>query len=86
MTDTLEQRLKARAALEKDILSKIKKWPARLEKLKTRKEHSMLEAAFCRKYGLNTGRFNRLKNGRDHSLPSKKLLNKIEDAFKAEGV
>lgn len=82
---TLEEKMKEKLARDEANLAKIKKWDARIEKLKARPE-PMREAAFCAKYGIHAGRFNMLKNLKEKSPPSDNLVNKIEAAFEAEGV
>ena len=82
---TLEQKIKDKLARDKANLAKIKKWDARIEKLKARPE-PMRESAFCAKYDIHAGRFNRLKNLKEQSPPSDNLVNKVEAAFAAEGV
>ena len=86
MLSELEKKLKEKRAKQKTTIAKIKKWSKRMDKINDRKENPMSDAAFCRKYELNTARFNSLKNLKFSSLPTEKLLNQVENAFKAEGV
>lgn len=79
------QKMTEKMAREKANVAKIKKWAGRIKKLKNRAD-PMNEATFCAKYDIHAGRFNRLKNLKEHNPPSDNLINKIEAAFEAEGV
>lgn len=65
-------------------LKKVKLWPARIEKLRKRKNNPMSEAEFCRRHKLDPATFNRNKNLID--FPRAKTVLKIEKALKSEGV
>ena len=69
-------------------LKKIKKWPARLNKLRSRKKNPMQEAEFCRKHGLPIANFNRNKKSPQTgaSFPTAETVERVEKAFEAEGV
>lgn len=82
----LDQKIKAKAKADREKIEKIKKWDARIKKLATRKIEPLSEAQFCRKHQITHGRFNRMKNLKDNNLPSDRLINEIENAFKNEGV
>ena len=79
-----EQKIKAEAAEAAEKMAKIKKWPARLQKIASRKTDPLREAAFCRKHEINIYRFNRYKNMKEKSLPSDAFMASVDAAFKAE--
>lgn len=86
MTNNLEQIFNAKMAKQEQALSMIKRWSERVEKIKSREEAPLSEAAFCNKYDIHIGRFNQIKNGKATSLPSLKIIDKVENALKSEGV
>lgn len=67
-----------------DRLDKVRRWPARIEKLRKRKKNPLKEAEFCRKHKLHPAGFNRNKKGA--SFPTAKTVERVEKALKAEGV
>lgn len=83
--EKLEQKIKDEAKRKLALVKEVGKWPSMLEKLEARAE-TLREAEFCRKHGINHARFNRLKNGKESSLPSEKFFDKVRAAFKAEGL
>lgn len=80
MKKTPEQR-DAEAKANKAL---IRKWPARLKKLKDRKENPLNERQFCVKYNLGTGCFSRAKNFRVVTRAS--TVKAVEAALLKEGV
>jgi hypothetical protein len=74
---TLENRLKTEYKRKFHRIEEIKKWPDRLAKLES-------EAAFCDKYHLSKGQFNKTKNLL--RMPSQKYFDKVEKALRKEGV
>lgn len=77
---TVEQR----DAEKRELRAKVKKWPARLRKLKNRKENPLSEGEFCDKYGFPIPGFNRSKNLRHEPRAAKVAA--VEKALEAEGV
>lgn len=73
-----------RKQLRKELDAKIKRWPARLNRLANRKNEPLSESQFCDKYGINKGNFNRAKNFVVEARP--KRVNEVEQALAAEGV
>lgn len=71
---------------QKQVIELISKWDLRIEALKSRKENPLSESMFCNLYGINKFTFNSIKNGNYPCIPSKKMIAKIEAAFKSEGV
>lgn len=82
----LEEKTLNRAILDLEKLAKIKTWAARIKTLAWRENDAMSEGAFCQKYGINQGRFNRIKNLKDEYLPSSEIMDIIESALSSEGV
>lgn len=78
--NNLEQRLKD----QKKRIKTVSKWKGRIDRIINRKKSPMSEAKFCEKYGFHTAAFNRQKNGL--SLPTIKTIEKVDKAFKDEGV
>ncbi len=60
----------------------VKKWPTRLKKLRENKD--LKESEFCDKHEIPRTSFNRMKSLR--VIVSKENLEKVEAAFRAEGV
>lgn len=83
----LAEKVKKKAADDLAKLAKIKKWAARAKKLGSRKKALRIsEGEFCRRYGINAARFNRVKNLKDDYLPFDEFIDQVEAAFKAEGI
>lgn len=76
--------LQQRDQLKKEQRAKVKRWPARLAKLKKRAVNPLSEGEFCEKYGFAKAQFNRAKNQAVEPRASK--VAKIEAALEAEGV
>lgn len=76
--------LQERDEKKKELRAKIKRWPARLKKLATRKDSPLSERAFCIKYKIPVFGFNRAKNLQIE--PREKKIEQVESALKAEGV
>jgi len=71
----------------KDILERLKiakTWQKRANRLKKRKENTLNEKDFCKKYGINYYSFHRAKKGK--IIPSWKAVEIIEKAFDIERV
>lgn len=84
MLEPMSTALKQRDEELKERRAKVKRWPARLAKLKNRKENPMSERDFCGKYGLAVSQFNRAKNQTVDPRPKK--VEAVEAALAAEGV
>ena len=74
------EREKERQARRKTV----QKWPKRLEALAARKADPLSERAFCLKHEIPVFSFNRTK--KLHCEPLKRTVDRVEEAFKAEGV
>lgn len=76
--------LKQRDELKKEQRAKVRRWPARLAKLKKREVNPLSEREFCEKYGLAPAQFNRAKKQVVEPRASKVAA--VEAALAAEGV
>ena len=71
---------------QKQVIDLISKWEKRIASLKIRKQNPLSESQFCEKYQINKYTFNSIKNGNYPCIPSKKIIAKIENALKSEGI
>lgn len=83
----LTEKIKTRQKRISEELTRAKraeKWAARMARLATRKNNPKSETQFCEDHGLHQARFNRHKNGK--ITPDQESFEKVEAAFKSEGV
>lgn len=81
----LEKEIMEDAGKKLALIAEAKAWPTLMASLKKRTP-AVNETEFCRRYGINLARFNRVKNGSEKSLPSEKFFSQVRNAFKAEGL
>ena len=82
----IEEQIMANAAEQIKKLQMVRKWSARIQKLRDRKQDPLTEVDFCNKYGIHASSFNRHKNLNDDKLPSVKFFEAVENAMKVENV